>query len=372
MSYTLDGQELRRARVLLPYSGRWTADVELVDDAELSGQVDLVAGSLTLTGTVSRGGSFVGSSSWHLVGGGGGWGTTLPARSYRSDMGVRLGSVLADAAREAGETLGTGYEASRILGASYVRLRGAGTRLLELLGLTWWVDATGVTQFGARATGEVTGDWVLSSWDPVRRLAEVSTETPEILVPGLTLSDERIGELVIGEVQMDLSGGAIKATVRGAGAAPEQRMRDALRAAVRAQVPEVRYLGLYRYLIVDVAGTKADLHPVSSADLPALLSVRQLAGLGGGSCTPNVGAEVVVAFIDGDPGQPRIVAHDGPDGEAHVPADVTIDADGDIDLGAALGRVVREGDSITVGAAAGVVVIVTGLGVPPAKSRVFA
>jgi len=60
------------------------------------------------------------------------------------------------------------------------------------------------------------------------------------------------------------------------------------------------------------------------------------------------GANVIVAFIEGDPAQPIVTNFEPKGGPGFRPAKLTIDAVGAIELGAAVGTVIRQGDTITI------------------------
>ena len=99
---TIGGEFCERVRLFLPQHGVWYADVSMLGDPELSGRVMLNLGSLQLSGTVQRPGTRGEQSFLRIVGGAGAWGTTLAAKSYHNDAGVKRKLVAEDAAREAG------------------------------------------------------------------------------------------------------------------------------------------------------------------------------------------------------------------------------------------------------------------------------
>jgi hypothetical protein len=102
--------------------------------------------------------------------------------------------------------------------------------------------------------------------------------------------------------------------------------------------------------------------------LPDLPDVPAWPSLAGSTHTPQLSSLVVVDFLDGNPATPRVCAYEGPAGAAWKPTGTTIDATGTIAIGPsatliAIGdgyeRIVREGDTYSLGAASGVLTFVS-------------
>src|ERR1700676_388307 len=103
MAATLANHPISSAVVHLPRVGIWTAEVSLIDAVELSGSVSLVIDDVTLAGTLLRGGPSDGAASFFVIGGTGGWRSTISEKPYDNDLGIKLSTVLqhaADAAKE--------------------------------------------------------------------------------------------------------------------------------------------------------------------------------------------------------------------------------------------------------------------------------
>lgn len=100
---TLNSRPILSASVLMPRVGVWTADLEVDTDTAPTGTVVLSsdAGPSWL-GTVISGAVTLGTWRGRLVGGAGGLRRNLGPLAYQNPT---LGDVLADALREAGETL---------------------------------------------------------------------------------------------------------------------------------------------------------------------------------------------------------------------------------------------------------------------------
>lgn len=160
------------------------------------------------------------------------------------------------------------------------------------------------------------------------------------------------------------------------------RLVRAFRTAVRESVPQLGYLGAYEYRVAAESGDRRDLQVVERGlGLPDLVRVPARPGVAGAKAELSVGAMVLVSFANGDPTRPFVAFLEAPGGAGYLPITSTIDATNavrvgetatDVHLGRGLGRVLREGDTLTLtgvqpglGPATGVVALVTlGLGVP--------
>lgn len=215
---TLNGQAITQADIVIPSTGVWHAVVRTgtaMPVPTLPGAATLVIGGLSLVGTVLFGEPFQGEASYRLVGGAGGWRRTVPARSYQADIGVKLSSVLADAARDAGETVVLAAGLDRVLGASFVRAAGPAGAVLRQLVDSWWVDVAGVTQVGPRPPGDVASHFQVVSMAQDRASATIASEKPEDIVPGRTITVGLAAPLRIGTVVHQL-GKSLRTEVWGA------------------------------------------------------------------------------------------------------------------------------------------------------------
>jgi hypothetical protein len=153
-------------------------------------------------------------------------------------------------------------------------------------------------------------------------------------------------------------------------------LRASIARIIRRELARVGILIAAEYRVVTQSGAYVELQIVKkSAGLPDTSRVlsRPYPGY---SPTYKLGSLVVVGFVQGDPSRPFIAW--GPEDGSSTPPAVTIDADA-IKLGAALGTVVREGDTVSIapgngsGPVTGIVSITLGLGTPtPEKSKVKA
>ncbi len=303
---TLNDHRVTNARVTIPKWGCWYAEVSIDGEHALSGRVTLVVADLTLSGTVLSGGPIKGRSSYRIVAGAGGWGRELPKKPYVNDAGVKLATVLGDAAREAGETL-IAPAASERVGPAWTRQVGPASRVLELVAPgAWYVDEAGVTRLGARAAGALVGAVTriapvdLARGTVVLASEKIATILPGLVVDGLTAVD------VLHQISPE---GGLRSTVWGSQVGSTL---DSLRALIAQLDPDRAFRGLSEYRIVTRSGALLNLQPVRvSAGMPDLPRVAVMPGVPGCSQTPPLGSRVGVMFLDAQPSMPRVVSFEG-------------------------------------------------------------
>ena len=240
---TLNGAAVAGARVQISAWGAWWADVGLPDEVVLSGKATLVIADVTLQGTIISGGVANGAAGYRIVGGAGGWGKTIPPRSYPNDAGVKIANVIRDAAQAAGETIGD--LPSTRLGANFVRPEGPASRVLHaVVPRAWYIDLDGVTRFGARPTQAYTGSAARTHVDPRGAIVELATETLAGLVPGVTID----GSAPATDVEYLLD--EKRLTVRVYAGTRSNRRLDALSRTIEALFPEMRWAGAFEYRAV--------------------------------------------------------------------------------------------------------------------------
>lgn len=148
---TLNSLPVLVATITAPRVGVWVADLEVATETAPSGRVTLApeAGA-PWSGTVVAGGLHAGTWRGRVVGGAGGLRGELGATSYRSGT---LQDVLADAVREAGETLAEGVDLSGWSFALYLRLGRTAARTVadvaRAAGVPWRVTRAGAVWAGA-------------------------------------------------------------------------------------------------------------------------------------------------------------------------------------------------------------------------------
>lgn len=342
----LAGTSVLTATVTIPVRGAWTADVTLVTPPSggTAGLQTLKLADLELKGTVVRGAEFQGQYSARMVGGYAGWRNSLGPKSYQSDGGLRLGPILKDLAREAGEQVNVVDD--RTIGTAFVRRSGPASRTLDELYPDWWVDFAGVTQIGPRPTSTTPAEFQVLDKAPEEGRTELSTESPAGFYPGVSFAAPSIPLTTANMVVHRLDGGKLRTTVY----AGSDRLLGPLLQLVRRLVPQLQYSGINDYVVVgyDAASQTADLQPMVRADLPVLKRVQVR--------TPSMkltlaeGTKVGVVFRNLDPTTPSIVDYDSP-GTGEFAEDAHLKVSDTLKLGPepAELQVARSGDQVACG-----------------------
>jgi hypothetical protein len=348
LSASLNGKPVESCVVWVSNVGAWQADVDMAEaDAPTSGQVTIAIGTLTLKGTIATeySGVHVGRASLKILAGGAAWRREVFARSYHNDAGVKAQLVAEDAAREAGEVLGSFVPTLDRMGTDYVRDRGKASVALEAAagGASWWVDYDGVTHVGPRAEFALPATaYHVSSFDPRSRTATLGTTDPGAVLIGGIVTEHLDQPGVIREmvITADEEGLRIKAWL---GTSDTMGKLASLFRDLARRATEDRLTGLYRYRVVHVAVDKRlDLQVVrKQTGLPDLTTVAVMPGVPGAYPEPTPGCEVLVAFIDGDKTQPIVTHFGGSDRPGFVPVALT--------LGGSSGApAARQGDTVDV------------------------
>jgi hypothetical protein len=357
---TLDGEPLVSATVLVPQYGAWFADVVLEGAADLSGAVVLKIGDLELSGTIdpTRVGSRGDQTMARVLAGGGGWGKPCASKHYAADNGVRALQVATDAAREAGEELGTFSPVNETLGTAFVRRVGPCFRALEQAagGRRWWVGYDGKTNVGERESTTPTAYEVLAE-DPAAGVVILGVDDPSDVQIGAVLTEGLDEAQTVRELEIQLKTGSLRVRVwTGGGESASSELADAFSTLVRRSLPDALH-GVWRYRVVQMNGERVELQIVEKASgLPNVLPVSQFPGIAGAHAELTPGAHVLVQFIGGKVTEPVVTHFEGRGGDGHTPVKLVL---GGPSGKAAAGRV---GDAVQVTIPIGTVVVVPGGG----------
>lgn len=333
--------------VHVPRIGPWFADCDFADDAPaVTGRVTIAIGDATFVGTVQapRNGVFGLQRRCRIVAGAAAWGNDVTAKSYHNDAGVKGALVARDAAAAVGETLGaaTAIAATR-LGNDYVRPTGTASRVLEdaCRGIAWWVDAAGITQVGTRVSPAMNADdYTVISTNLRHGELELACDDVSKIGIGSVLTAHLEAPLTVTSYEIAATAESLRIHA-WCGSGERSALVDAIRGIVE-RCTDATLDGIYRYRVLGMNGNRADLQRCGTRkDLPNTVATPQWPGVSGAHTTLTRGTEVLVAFIDGDRGQPAIIGFVGRGGPGDVPELLELGGPGG-------SPVARLGDSVTV------------------------
>lgn len=322
---TLAGHRVTHARVHLPAWGIPWAEVSVDEEATLSGRASLVVADLTLSGTIMSGGAGPkGRSSFRLAGGAGSWGRTIPARSYANDAGVKVATVLADAANACGEALDLATVPAKVLGPAWARDEAPAGRVLEHIAPAGWhVAEDGTTKIGKRPAAKLTASVDIATIDRSRRVLTLAADAIASIVPGVVVEGIEAVD-VLHEIAV---GGNLRSTIWGAGIAETSRRLAAWRRIMEQLDPGRRFRGVFEYRVVTQDGERINLQPIRvSTGMPDLQRVPVRPGVSGARADVALGSRVLVGFVDSDPARPCVLAFEDAEGDGFIPIKLEIDA----------------------------------------------
>lgn len=328
MSATLNGNACTSAHLTIPGAGLWYAECDLSEAVELSGAIILRLLDTEWHGTIIAGASVDGRARYRIVAGAGRWGAELPPRAYANDAGLQVSRLIADAAGEAGEPAPVGAPTDR-KGPHYDRPRGPASFTLSALApRAWYARPDGVVAFGTRPALPASGLAVTDRNPAARAVTYAAVDSFAGLLPGLPTEFGTAADV-------ELSVGAEGARARCYASLEGGNARAQLWALMLDAIdPGRAFRGVFEYRIVTQSGERLNLQPVRSRSaMPDLARVPVRAGVPGVRATHKPGAQVLVAFLDGDPTRPAVVGFDAPDQPGWMP--LTLELGGPLPLGVA-------------------------------------
>jgi hypothetical protein len=320
---TLNGLRVTSARVNIPAWGCWFADVSLDGEHSVTGAATLKIADATYVGTIISGGASKGRSDYRIVAGAGGWGGELPRKAYANDAGVKLSTVITDAATSAGETLVT--TSTDRVGPAFVREAGPASGVLNHLAPeAWYVDEAGTTRLGARTAGTLPTGVTHGQVDLARGKVTLASESIAAILPGIVVDG-----LTVVDVQHDLTPeGGLRSTVWGAQGGSSRRA-TAWRALAEQMDPGRNYRGLTEYRVATLEGERLNLQAVrASSGMPDLRRVPTRPGVAGCRADAALGSRVLVGFIEADPARPFVAAFEDAEGDGFQPTSLSLLAGG--------------------------------------------
>ena len=337
---TLNGKKVLESRSTIPAWGASYHDVTVDGEVTFTGPVTLTISDLVVQCTVLSGGPAHGRSFYRLVAGAGGWGKSIPAKSYANDAGVKLSTVLSDAASAVGETFDTTTinQLTR-LGPAWTRPADPASRVLELVAPNaWYVGEDGKTRLGARPATKLTAKTATTSQiDLARGTCTIASDTIAGILPGLVVNG-----LTAVDVEHEISAkGGLRSKIWGAQGSGMSRRLAAYRAIQEQLDPNRLFRGTYEYRIGTQDGNRLSIQPVQvSTGLPSINRVSVRPGVPGVKAQYALGSRVLVTWINADPARPVVVAFEDPDGPGFLPISLALRGGGP-----AVGRV---GDNVQV------------------------
>ena len=313
---TLNGNKVTDAQLWIPAWGASYHDVSIDGEITLTGAVALTVADLTIKCTVLSGGPAAagqGRSFYRLVAGAGGWGKTIPAKSYSDDAGVKLTTVLIDAAQLVGETFFAGtIDPTVRLGPNFTRPADQACRLLEQLSPSnWYVGEDGLTRLGQRQPSALSATATATSQlDMARGTVTLATDTIGDVLPGLVAFG-----LTVVDVEHEISAGSgLRSKLWGQQGSSTSRALAGLRAIVEQLDPDRQFRGVFEYRVVTISDNRLNLQPVRvSTGLPSLQRITMRPGVAGCNSTPSLGCRVIVSFVDCNPFRPVVTSYVDPD-----------------------------------------------------------
>ncbi len=351
---TLAGHRVTHARVHLPAFGVWWAEASIDEEAAISGRVSLMVADLSLSGTIMSGGiGPKGRASFRLAGGAGGWGRSVPARSYANDAGLKAATVLADAAAACGEAIDPATLPTGRLGPAFVREAAPAARVLEQVApAAWYVGEDGITRIGKRAAVTLTTPAAIGTIDRAVGTVALASDSIAPIVPGITV--EGIEAV---DVLHELAPEGLRSTLWGSGIAPSTRRIAAMRRLFEQLDARRRYRAIYEYRVVTQDGERVNLQPIRvSVGMPDLQRVPVRPGVSGARADLALGSRVLVGFIEADPARPVVLAFEDADGDGFKPTQLDLDASALITLAAGVLGAARQTDPVQAGPFTGTII----------------
>lgn len=317
MSYfaSCAGLQIVSGSLMVPLVGAWTADLTLPGGQQVSGQVEVVIGNLTLQGTVYRSEVYGGQVRARVVGGFAGWRTQAPPQGYGSGNGLQLSTVLNDLAAAVGERMNVVADTN--IGNAFARVNFgssvASDVLWQLVQLgfmpAWYIDPAGVTQAGAWPPSQVTSPFMPTDQKTDEGVIEIATEDYASWMPGCSFSHPLLaGSYTSAGVHYLWTGdGKFRFEVLTQQAPGADRLLGPLQQVIQKELAPARFFGRYEYTIHNPSSSTIDGAPIDTMlGLPELTAIP-LVGDALAAYTPPDGGKAHVMFLDGKPTKPVCV-----------------------------------------------------------------
>ena len=324
ISADLNGKKVLESHSTIPAWGASYHDVTCDTEFTLTGACTLTIADLVVKCTVLSGGPAHGRSFYRLVAGAGGWANPIPAKSYANDAGVKLSTVLGDAASAVGETIdATTVNQLTRLGPAWTRPYDPASRVLELVAPNaWYVSENGLTRLGSRPPSTLTAKTATTSQiDLARGTCTIASDTIAGILPGLVCNG-----LTAVDVEHEISAkGGLRSKIWGAQGSGMSRRLAAYRAIQDQLDPNRLFRGTYEYRIGTQDGNRLNIQPVRvSTGVPSLNRVVVRPGVPGVKAQYALGARVLVTWVNADPSRPVVVGFEDADGPGFLPISLAL------------------------------------------------
>ncbi len=316
---TLNGEHVFEGVLSFPRTGAWHADLKVGTLAELSGgaTINVDQGKYLLQGTILRTGNWQDTGHLRVVGGAGGLRTIARPKHYTSTSArIVLDDLLADGGESLSPTSDStvvGRSGGRSLSAWTTAALPVGRLITQLLAtidptVTWRVLKDGTVWVGHETWPDSKlkdSDFQILDEDPMRAEALLGVESP-LLMPGVKLGDRRVSyvEHRLGDPETRTAVWFETGTGTG-----DDRLRAALRGAVKAAQQPIDYLAQYFGTVVSQTGDRIDVKP-TDARIPSMAGVPLFGGLPGWEMKTFPGGRVLIGWSGGDPSLPYALAFD--------------------------------------------------------------
>jgi hypothetical protein len=314
-------------------SGPWWADVVLEHAAAgLAGAAELVINGTTLVGTIDplRNGTHGEQRHCRVVAGRGGWAKLLERQGYHNDAQVKTRRVADDAARAAGETIGTFTPAKATFASNYAREAGAASIALDdaASGGIWWVGYDGLTHVStARPTTTAPADaYEVQEYNPLTKVLTLGVTGLTVGV-GSIISERLDAPETIRSFTLRMTGD--KLTMQAVCGEPRTTNAiERLFTVIVERLIQRRLLGKWRYRVVSMgADGRVNVQAVAkSSGVPDLLTIEQWPGVAGAHAELTNGAIVAVEFLEGRRDLPAITGFAGKQSAAFVATRLSLGA----------------------------------------------
>jgi|HubBroStandDraft_1064217.scaffolds.fasta_scaffold03928_3 hypothetical protein len=305
----VNGYQIVCGSLVIPLVGVWTADLTLANAPTLSGKVSVTIGNLTLAGTVYRSEQYGNQVKCRLVGGAGGWRSSIPVQGYGSSNGIMMSTVLNDAAAACGETVNVANDQS--IGNGYARVSFdtsvASDVLWHMIDLgfmpAWYVDVNGTTQNVAWPSSTVGTPFLPTSQHPDQGMIEIATEDYASWLPGCSFSHPLLSGTYTssGVHYVWDEGGKFRFEVLTQTSPTDSgdRVLGPIQQVIQKETAPMRLMGKYRYTISNPSTSTIDCSPKNTKlGLPSLQNVPLMSD-SISTYTPPNGGDCIIEFLDG-------------------------------------------------------------------------